>query len=322
MYVGQNKISARKLMKRKILTEFAPVLVLILLVVSHPGYSKTANSNSSLPAAVRSQLEKSGKYLRAGDAARATALISGVLQASESVSECLDIAAYTEAYGFPALEARRQCLSKALSLCKTPEEFTQVVVKSRQYQMFEITRGAITSLVSTADTPEELYRLALQARESALNDVTHAALEKMYGGISTVPEALRFAADAKSMGMDDLAYKAAKDVVDDENNAHQLCLLLKSIEPLNRSDLNRYCLKKALDKALTVGEFAEIYEAARRNREADIFKVAEYRGRKLQLLNKVKQEQEDFQKQLPATQENKAGQSNAAPAEDVLPGGF
>lgn len=300
-------------------------LVVILLVVASPVLGK--DSESLLPPAVQSQLSKAGRYLKAGDAPQATAIISSVLQSADTVQQCLDIAAYTEAYGFPALEARRQCLTRALSLAKTADDFTQVVVKSRQYQMFEITRSAITSLVATAKTPDELYALALKSQESALNDVTHSALEKVYTLISTVPEALKFASDAKSLGMDDLARKAAKDVIDDESNAHQLCILLRNIEPLGMGDLNRYCMKKALDKALTVEEFAEIYEAARRNREADIFKVAEYRGRKLQILNKAKQEQADFDKQVQSFKaeneaQSKTPQPKVSPLEEVSPSGF
>src|SRR4029453_3798515 len=99
------------------------------------------------------------------------------------------------------------------------------------------------------------------------------------------------------------ARKVYRALVDDEENAHHLVAMLPGLEPLGMEDLNRALLKKALDKAMTVDEFLEIYEAARRNREQDLFKLAEYRGKKLRLIQQIRHDRAEYQKQLQSWQE-------------------
>jgi len=279
--------------------------------------AKTIEISSPFSPPEQQQLRKAVGYFKSGNAGidKGMPLINSLLQSADSVSKCLAIADSTEASGFPALEARRECVKKAISLCRSSQDYMDVIHKSRQYQFFEITRLAINSLVDTAKTPEQLYELAARAQAASLSDVAHMALEKAFSSIRTVEEALKFAHDAKAMGMEDLARKAAKDLIDDESNAHQLCTLLTGLTPLGMSDTNRYCLKKALDKALIVEEFAEIKESASRLGEPDIYKVAEYRARKLRIINRMKEERDEYQKQMQAEQ-------TGEPAPTQTPGGF
>jgi hypothetical protein len=248
-------------------------------------------------------LEKAGKLCRSGKFPQATPMILSALDQANDIPKCLAIAAFTEPFAFPMMEVRRQCMQKALQLCQTRQDYVEIALKARQYQFFEITRVAINHLVQGAQTTADLFDLARKSQEVALNDVAHQAMEKAYSGIKSVPEAIKFAIEVKSMGMDDLARKCEKDLIDDEESAHELCMVVSKLEPLQFTDLNRYGLKKALDKAATVQDCLDIYELGRRCRETDIFKLAEYRGRKLKLINQIKSDRAAYQQQVQAWQE-------------------
>jgi len=276
---------------------------MVLLLVASPLSAKEDWTGSPLSPEAQVQLEKAGKLCHSGKHSQAEPIILDVLNSATDVPKCLAIASYTEPYAFPMMEVRRQCLNKALSLCVTHQDFIEVTLKSRQYQFYEITRQSINSLINNAKTLPDLYDLARKAQEVSLNDVAHMAMEKAYSGVKNVPDAIHFAAEVKALGMDDLTRKVIKDLIDDEENAHQLCLLVKNLETLGAPDLIRYALKKALDKAQTVQDCADIYEAGRRNREQDIYKVAEYRGKKLKLINQIKHDQADYQRQMQNYQE-------------------
>ncbi|HEY9870011.1 MAG TPA: hypothetical protein V6D08_12670 [Candidatus Obscuribacterales bacterium] len=279
------------------------LVLVILLAVPEASAARKPWPDSPLPVESQVSLERAGKLMKSGKYEKAEPLILAELERSNDIPKCLAIAAFTEAYATPMMEVRRQCLQKALSLCQTRQDFIQVALKSRQYQFFEITRQAINSLIQNANSIPDLYDLARKAQEVALNDVAHLAMERAYSGVRNVPDAIKFASECKAMGMEDLVRKVYRALIDDENSAHYLCQMLPQLEPLGQADLNRALLKKALDKAMTVDEFLEIYEAARRNREQDIFKLAEYRGKKLRLIQQIKRDQEAYQRQLQSWQE-------------------
>ncbi|MBI4533518.1 MAG: hypothetical protein HY711_06185 [Candidatus Melainabacteria bacterium] len=278
-------------------------MVIILNLVSLTAYARQPWPNSPLAVESQIQLEKAHRYMRSGRFDKAQPLVLAVLDSANDVPKCLAIASLTGEFATPMMEVRRQCMGKALSLCSTRQDFIEVALKSRQYQFFEITRQAINALIQNATNLSDLYDLARKAQEVALNDVAHLAMERAYTGIKTVPEALKFAKEVKALGMDDLVRKVLKDLIDDEDNAHYLCVLLTKIEPIGMSDLNRYLLKKALDKGSTIDEFAEISEGARRNRETEIFKVAEYRAKKLKVIEQIKHDRGEYQRQLQGWQE-------------------
>lgn len=275
----------------------------ILLLLTLSAAARTPWPDSPLAPEVQVQLEKAGRYMKSGKPQQAAPIIESAVSSANDIPKCLAIATFSETYGYPLMEPRRRCMQKALSLCQTREDYILVALKSRQFEFYEITRECINHLVQGAKTVDELFDLARKSQEVALNDVAHMAMEKAYSGVKNVPDAIKFAHEVKQMGMDDLVRKVVKDLIDDDENGLSLCNLLKSVESLAMEDLNRYCLKKALDKAETIDELKCIYEAARRNRQNDIMQVALYRGKKLTLIKKIRQDRDEYAKQMKDWQE-------------------
>lgn len=240
------------------------------------------------------ELQRASKYMKSRPD-KATPMILNTLNSANDIPKCLAIAAYTEPYGHPMLEVRRACITKALGFCQTREDFLHLALKARQYGCFEVTRQAVNNLVASSNSVDELLDLAHKSQEVALNDVSHLAMEKAYQKADSVEEALRFAREAKVLGMEDMCRKAVKELIDDENESHELCVLLRSIEPLEIKDLNRYLLKKAIDEARSVTDYREVYDGARRQGQPDIVKLAEFRGRKMQIMDKHRQNQANYQ---------------------------
>lgn len=287
----------------KLFSDGLSIAIVILLAVPILASARLPWTDSPLPVESQVSLEKALKLMKAGKFERAEPLIASELERANDIPKCLAIAAFSEAYGAPLMQIRRQCLQKALSLCQTRQDFIQVALKSRQYQFFEITRQAINSLIQSASNVADLYDLARKSQEVALNDVAHMAMERAFTGLKSVPEALRLASECKAMGMEDLVRKVYKALIDDENSAHHLCAMLPQLEPLGQPDLNRALLKKALEQATNVDELWETFQAAKRLREQDIAQVAEYRGKKLTVIQRIKHDREEYQKQLQAWRE-------------------
>jgi hypothetical protein len=275
------------------------MIAAILALNMVPALAKKEVVDSPLDPQVQSSLRRA---VKSGDAKRATPVILEALQGANDIPKCLAIASFTEIAGASMLDARRQCLVKALSLCQSRQDFIQVALKSRQYQCYEVTRDAVNSLIGSATSVDELYDLAAKTQEVALNDVAHLAMEKAYTLVKTIPDALAFARQAKLLSMDDLNRKTCKDLIDDEPNAHELIVILHYIEPFKLKDLDRYCMKKALDRAATEQDFLDIYNASQRRGESDIFSIALYRGKKARLMQQIKTEQEAAQQTLDAQQ--------------------
>jgi hypothetical protein len=278
---------------------FSIALAALALNAVQPVHAKKAIVDSPLDEQTQASLRR---VVKPGNANRATQVILDALQSANDIPKCLAIAAYTEGAGASMLDARRQCLTKALSLCQSRQDFIQVALKSRQYQCYEVTRDAVNSLIGSGTSAEELYDLAKKTQEVALNDVAHLAMEKAYTLVKTIPDALAFARQAKLLSMDDLNRKTVKDLIDDEPNAHELIVILHYIEPFQLKDMDRYCMKKALDRAASEQDFLDIYNASQRRGETDIFQIALYRGKKARLMAKIKAEQEAAQVTLDAQQ--------------------
>lgn len=277
---------------------FILIAAAMLYAVPDASAGKDRWLNSPLSASAQSSLDRAAKYLKRKKPAKAKPYIASALATANDLPKCFAIASFTEPFGYPMMQARRDCITKALSLCSNSNDYMQVALKARRYQFFEITREAIHRLLAGARTRDQLYDLARKCQEVALNDVAHMAMQKAYKGVGSVDDALVYAKEVKYLGMDDLLRRVMKDLIDDENDAHQLCLLFGDLEPMGMKDLNRYLLKKALDVAKTVDQFKEIYECARRCHETDIFKLAAYRGKKLILLNQIKKDREAYQSQV------------------------
>jgi hypothetical protein len=123
------------------------------------------------------------------------------------------------------------------------------------------------------------------------------------------------------MGMDDLSRRAVKELIADEKEAHELCLLLRSIEPLDFKDLNRLLLKKAIDESRSVTDFREVYDGARRQGQADIVKLAEFRGRRLQIMDKYRANQAEYKQKADAYRQQQGAQQQQQQSQG-LPTGF
>lgn len=290
----------------------------ILLI--QPALARKSWPGSPLTDEAQIELERASKYMK-NNPAKAMPGIMNALNTATDIPKCLAIAAYIERYGHPMLEARRACITKALTFCQTREDYIQLALKARQYGCFEVTRSAVNNLVGNSDSVDELLDLAHKAQEVALNDISHLAMEKAYNKADSVEEALKFAREAKVMGMEDLSRKATKELIDDEPEAHELCALLRSIEPLDHKDLNRYLLKKAIDQCKTVSDYRDVYDCARRTGHPDILKLAEFRGRKMQILNKYNASKADYQQKVEAARAQQ-GQQQQQQQSQGLPTGF
>ena len=296
----------------------AAICSLLLLASAVPAGAKkvvdsplTPDQQHTLDRAAHSMKSNPGK---------SNPIFDSVLQTADDIPKCLAIAAYTESYGAPMVPVRRQCLQRALSLCSSRDDYLQVVVKARQYECYDVARGAINSLLGSAATPEELYDLSTKAQEVAANDVVHLSLEKAFALCKTVPDALTFAKQSKLLGCEDLTRKAIKDLIDDESDAHQLMVLLTSIEPYDMKDMDRYLLKKSLDVSNKFEDYVEIAGAARRFNEQDIREIAVYRAKKKRIIQQIQTDQMRQQQQKADQAAQQAQQTPAAPAAPQDPG--
>jgi hypothetical protein len=259
--------------------------------------------NSPLSDDMQRSLERAMSNMRSGHFPQAQQIIATVLEQANDVPKCLAIAATTESYGFPMMEARRDCLKKAYSLCGTNEDMILVALTSRKYQFHEITRQAIGSLIANAKTIPELYDLAGKCQEVALNDVAHLAMEKAYTGLKSEQSAFEFSEKAKALGMEDLLRKVMKEMIDAEDDCTKLCDLIYKFDGYQMRDTNRYGLRKAMDKAATVPEMQNIFELAKRINEPDVANRAQYYVRKGQIIQKIKNDRKDYETQLRAWRE-------------------
>jgi len=278
--------------------------------MSQAAYADKVDPNSPLTKDQQRALKKAAGYAKKGQGAKASPIFNDILTTCTDLPKCIAVAAYTEQYGHSTVDARRAIMQRALELCRTFDDYILVAMKARQYDCFDVTRSAIQQLIGICDTKEKLTDLARKAHEVSLTDVAHLAMEKEYSIIRTVPDALEYANECHLLGFTDLQRKVLKELIDDENNCHQLCTILRKIEPMKVKDLNRYLLKKALDQASSVDDFSEIWEAARRNNQKDIFDVAAFRGKKMQLMKRIQsdraahaQKVEDWKSEQDAAQD-------------------
>ncbi len=265
-------------------------LIFLLLAAPSPAVAKKAAADPALSPVQYKQLEHARSMAKhAGP--KANQLIITVLNSAQTLDECLAIAAYTDAAGFPLIEARTKSLQKGIVLSKTPDDYMRVVLKARQLQCFDVTSQAIKALLASANTPEQLNEVARKSQEIALNDVAHLALEKLFAHAKTVPDAISVAKTARTLGMDDLTRKILKELEDDCRTTAELMALLPQVEPFAYGDVNRYCLHRALDYANSADDFYAIYKQSQRLRQQDIFDVAAFRGKKMILMQKLQEEQ-------------------------------
>jgi hypothetical protein len=274
--------------------------------------------NANIDSNQQKCIDRGNSAAKSGKADKATAAYQQALASADTVASCLAIADGTEHYGHVLLDARRACLNKAESVAKTRDDFCQIALKARQFELYEITKSAIDALIARAQTNEDLYDLARKAQSVSLNDVAHLALEKAYTQTTSVSEALTYAKQAKLLGMEDLCRKAVRDLIDDESDAHELLALLRQIDPLQQPDLNRRLLKKSLDCVKDVDQCKEVFDTARRYDQRDIVALASYRGKRMILLRQYKDDQAKYQQQMETWRTGKLDQQEQQAANDMM----
>ncbi|MBX9878257.1 MAG: hypothetical protein K2Y22_07335 [Candidatus Obscuribacterales bacterium] len=266
-----------------------------------PAYAakfKEAKPIAPLPDENQAKILQIKQLLKTGKIQMAGTMIISVLESVTTVDECLNLANLTQTYGFPMMEVRRQCVRKALSLCRTSHDLMLVALTSRQYQFFELTRQAIKTLIDNTNADADLQNLAVNAQHLGLNDVAEMAMEKVYQQTTSPEEAIYFAQEVRTMGMEKLAHKSIANLITQEDNPVRLCVLLNSIESLNMHDVNRQLLKKALDNAESAADYNAIAKGAKKVNELDIANVADYRIRKMQLMQQIKEDQASYDQQV------------------------
>lgn len=305
------------------------LMVVCLGGIAQPAVADKVDPNSPLTKDQQRQLKKAAGYAKKGRADKASPIFNDILATCTDLPKCMAVATYTEQYGHSTTDARQAIMKKAVEMCRTYDDYILVAMKSRQYECYEVTRTAIQHLISTSETIDQLTDLARKAMEVSLTDVAHLAMEKEYALVKTVPEALEYANQTGLMGFTDLQRKCVKELIDDEDTTKQLCIILRRIEPFKLKDLNRYLLKKALDMAGSTDDFSDIWEAARRLGQKDIFDLAAFRGKKMMLMKRIQadrqahtQRVEDWKQGQDTNQQQIQNNLQIQPGDSGPPSGF
>ncbi len=283
----------------------------LCVLTGYPAFGKT-DPNNPLAPEVQSSLQKATRDAHGGKPAKAVDAFHTAIQGATTIEQCVQIAKYTESYGTTLMSERRECLQKALSLCKTREEYVDLAGVARKYECFDVERMAMDSIVKSAPNLDELYSLAKRAHQMADRDIVHQTLTKAYANCNSVSDALRFAREAHLVGADDMSHMALKDLIDDENTTDGLMVLLNQIEPFGAKDPDRYLLKKSLDQSSKFEDYVAIADAARKFNEPDIRTLAIYRAKKKKILqqfdaDKAKREAESQSNKVTPAADNKSG---------------
>jgi hypothetical protein len=293
-------------------------LVLVSCVVMYsamPGFAKYTNPN--ITKQQQSCISRGNSYAKSRQEAKATQAYEAAFATATDVNQCLAIVEGTEKYGSVLNDARRAGLNKALSLATNEQDLLNIAVKSRQNQLYEITKKAVDGVVAKGSTTNDLYELARKAQATALNDVAHMALQRAYSQAKTVDEALAFAKQAKLLGVEDLSQKAIKDIIDDATTTHELCGFLTQIEALGYPDLMRRDLRKALDFATNVDDCKEVFEVARHYDQSDLSNLAAYRGKRMLLMQQVQDNKSAYKDQLEQWRAGKMAEQEQQAAQDM-----
>ncbi len=296
------------------------VSVAILAAVSAPYLFTPALAGYSNPNITKQQqscISRGNSYARSRKEAKATQAYEAAFATATDVNQCLAIVDGTEKYGSVLNDARRAGLNKALSLATNEQDLLNIAAKSRQNQLYEITKTAVDGVVAKASTTNDLYELARRAQATSLNDVAHMSLQRIYSQAKTVEDAVAFAKQAKLLGADDLSRKAIKDIIDDATETHELCSFVTQIEVLGYKDLMRRDLRKALDFAKNVDDCKEVFEVARHYDQGDLSNLAAYRGKRMILMQQVQDNKSAYKDQLEQWKAGKMAEQEQQAAEDM-----
>jgi len=263
------------------------------LVLAPAGLAKSSPyPDSNLSVELQGQLSKAVKGFKNKKFSQATSQVESVAAQAGDTAACLSIVSALDSYGAPAAKAKRACLEKGLNLAKTPDELLNVALKARYCECFDISKAALDGLVGATKDFEALIDIAHKAHQASVQEVAQVAMQKAYTLVSNVPDALLFAREAHSIGLDNMSHTALKDLIEDQNTTDELMALVPKVAVYDMVDLTRLTLKRGLEKCKTVEDYLAVYNNAKRFEQEDIVKLAAYRGRKLTLINKIKDERE------------------------------
>lgn len=287
---------------------FTLLIISVSLVLPCSGgvaQAKSAYSDSKFSPALQGQLSKAVRGFKSKKYAQATTQVQEVTAGAADTSDCLYIVGSLDAYGAPAMKAKRAALEKALDLAKTADDLLNVAIKARKCECFDISKSAMDGVVGACNDFEQLIDAAHKAHEASVTEVAQVALQKAYTLANNIPDVLTFAREASSIGFEDLTRTALKDLLEDQSNTADLIALMPKVTVYNMVDITRLGLKRGLEKCKTVDDYLLVYNAAKRYEMADIEKLAAYRGRKLTLINKINDEKAAPQKLIDSVQAEK-----------------
>lgn len=236
------------------------------------------------------QIDRAASYMRAKNWPRAEEAVSSFASSAGSLSSCMYAMEALSHFGGAANKSKRACFEKAISLAQNNDELMDVALKARQCELFDLSREAFDKLVGSCDNLQDLTLIAREAQKMSMGDLSHLAMQKAYTRVDNIPDALQYARDSYSFGLEDLTRKCLKDLLEDQESVHGLLEIAGKIEPLHMNEMIRFALVRALDKAKTVDQMLAVYNAAKHYGEEDVVKVAQYRGRKMLLQKKLKDE--------------------------------
>ncbi len=254
--------------------------------------SKGPYPDSGLAIDAQKQLQKAVSAMKSKNWSKARDAVDAASSSATDAKSCLFIIHTLDSFGGQGNKVKRGAVERALGLAKTSDDLMEVAKYARQCEMYDLSKKTLDELVSGSNSYDDLITVAHHAHEAAMADLAHLALHKAYSLVNNEPDALDFIRQASNLGIEDLARKAAKELIEDQTTSAECTALTGKFEQLKMPDQIRAALKRALEKATTVADYLAIFNAAKHFEEQDIVKVAQYRGRKLTLINKIKGEKE------------------------------
>ncbi len=272
------------------------VIALALLLLAAPNAQAAgggAYPDSNLPEEGQKALQRAVSAMKAKNYSKAQEAVQSAAASATDAQGCLFIIQTLSSFGGMANKMKRPAVERAMSLATTNDEIMAVAKHAREAEMYDLAKHTTDKLVTSTNSFTDLMAVAHQAHAAANADSVHLALQKAYSTISNEPDALDFIRQAHDLGIDHLSQKAAKDLIEDQTTAVELVALANKLETIALPHLVREALVAALDKAKTVSDYVAIFEAAKHFEYADIVKLATYRGRKLTIINKIKNQAEN-----------------------------
>jgi hypothetical protein len=246
--------------------------------------------DSSLPVEGQKQLQKAVSAMKSKKWPKAHEAVNAAAASATDIGGCLFILSSLDKFGGQANHAKKAAVVKGMELAKTTDDYMKIAMRARQCEMYDVSKETLDRLVAASSSFEDLMAIGHSAHESSMADLAHLAMKKAYTLVNNEPDALEFIRQSNSIGQDVLCRKAIKDLVEDQTAASEIVNLANKFESLNMPDMIRATLKRALEKATTVSDYLAIFNAAKHFEETDIVRLAQYRGRKLTLMNKLKGE--------------------------------